>query len=482
MTFESLRFAAPILRAIGDEGYTSPTPIQAQAIPHVLAGGDLLGCAQTGTGKTAAFAMPILHNLSSATFRKTDPKSSRLRCLVLCPTRELAAQITESFNTYGKYLKLRHTAVFGGVGQFPQVRAIKRGVDILIATPGRLLDLMGQGHIDLRSIQTLVLDEADQMLDMGFLPDIRRIVQKLPEKRQTLMFSATMPREIRALADTLLRDPISVEVTPVASTVETITQRVYRVPNKSKQELLTHLLLNHAMQRTLVFTRTKHGADRVVKHLERAGVRAEAIHGNKSQNARTRALESFKGNKPPVLVATDIASRGIDVDNVTHVINFDMPTLPEAYVHRIGRTARAGASGVAVSFCCPEEHKHLRAIERLTRRELDLATDMPALTIVADDSPRNARSQRNPGDFAPRRKPANAARRNGAGRPGKPKANRNGSPRQATHTTGSERPHAPGKPTHRGGKPSSKPGGLQNGRKRNSQQAARRRCVGSAQR
>lgn len=418
MTFESLRLAAPILRAIGDEGYTTPTPIQAQAIPHIIAGGDLLGCAQTGTGKTGAFAMPILHRLSQTEGR------SRLRCLVLCPTRELAAQITDSFNTYGKYLKLRHTAVFGGVGQMQQVRAIKRGVDILIATPGRLMDLMGQGHIDLRTIETLILDEADQMLDMGFLPDIRKITAKLPSNRQTLMFSATMPPEIRALAGSLLTDPINVEVTPVASTVQTITQRVYHVPAKSKQELLTHLLLNEAMQRTLVFTRTKHGADRVVKHLLRAGVRAEAIHGNKSQNARMKALASFKGKKPPVLVATDIASRGIDVDQVTHVVNFDIPSTPEAYVHRIGRTARAGASGVAMSFCSPDETRLLRAIERLTKQRIE-ASSTPELTTFASQPQEVAKVQ----DEAPARL-------------SKPRSQRAASPQRRPRKKGTQAEHA----------------------------------------
>ncbi len=482
MTFESLRLAAPILRAIGDEGYTCPTPIQAQAIPHVLDGGDVLGCAQTGTGKTAAFAMPILHRLANDPIYKINPNKSRLRCLVLCPTRELAAQITESFNTYGKYLKLRHVAVYGGVGQNPQVRALKRGIDILIATPGRLMDLMQQGFVDLRSIETLILDEADQMLDMGFLPDIRRIAGQLPPRRQTLLFSATMPPEIRTLANTLLRDPASVEVTPVASTVETIKQRVYHVPNKAKQDLLTHLLCNHGHERTLVFTRTKHGADRVVKHLVRAGVKAEAIHGNKSQNARSRALESFKGKKPPVLVATDIASRGIDVDNVTHVINFDMPTLPEAYVHRIGRTARAGASGEAISFCCPEERKFLRAIERLTRLRIDAATDMPELTVTADESVRETRVQRNPGDFAPRPKTGGGARRNGRGRPGKPKSQRNATPKARGTSASGERPHSPGPSDKRRSKNASagpKPGGSNN-RKRNGQRPGKRRSASKA--
>ncbi len=362
MNFDALGLAEPILRAVTAEGYTVPTPIQSKAIPHVLAGSDLLGCAQTGTGKTAAFALPILHRLAAGQTNQNGHAATpgaggraKLRALILAPTRELASQIADSFHAYGRNLRLRHTVIFGGVSQHHQVKALKAGIDTLIATPGRLLDLMNQGFVDLRGIEIFVLDEADRMLDMGFMPDIRRIIKQIPTKRQTLMFSATMPPDIRQLADTILNKPVSVAVNPVASTVEKITQAVYFVQRKDKPALLTHLLKANGMGRTLVFTRTKHGADKVVKHLDKAGIRAAAIHGNKSQNNRTRALAQFKSKAPPVLVATDIASRGIDVDEISHVVNFDMPDVPETYVHRIGRTARAGASGIALSFCDHEE-------------------------------------------------------------------------------------------------------------------------------
>lgn len=374
MQFASLGLSETILRAAAAEGYTTATPIQAQAIPHVVQGRDVLGCAQTGTGKTAAFAMPILHRLSQS----PRPVGSRgARCLVLCPTRELALQIGESFRAYGRGLSLRQTIIFGGVNQNPQVEALRRGVEILIATPGRLIDLINQGHADLRGVEVLVLDEADRMLDMGFINDIRRIVAKLSGKRQTLLFSATMPEEIRNLAHTLLRNPATVSVAPVSSTAERIDESVYFVAKQNKPALLAHLVQNLPMYRTLVFTRTKHGADRVVRHLHARGIRAEAIHGNKSQNARQRALTNFAANKMPVLVATDIASRGIDVDGITHVVNYDLTHEPETYVHRIGRTARAGASGAAVSFCDHEEMPNLRAIERLIRRPIPVKDDQP---------------------------------------------------------------------------------------------------------
>jgi ATP-dependent RNA helicase RhlE len=363
MKFEELGLAEPILRAVTAEGYTTPTPIQVKSIPHVLAGSDLLGCAQTGTGKTAAFALPILHLLDASGQRsaanhqpkqetrrhenghghhkpKHDHRQPRtahhIRALILCPTRELAAQIGDSFRCYGRNLHLKHTVIFGGVNQHHQVQALRRGVEILIATPGRLMDLMNQGYVDLKHLEIFVLDEADRMLDMGFIPDIRRIVKQIPPKRQTLFFSATMPPDIRALADTILHNPVTVQVSPVASTVELISQSVYFVPRKGKPALLKHLIKDWQMGRTLVFTRTKHGADKVVKELLRGGIKAEAIHGNKSQNHRTRTPNAFKSTSPPVLVATDIASRGIDVDEITHVINFDIPNVPETYVHRIG--------------------------------------------------------------------------------------------------------------------------------------------------
>ncbi len=372
MNFSDLRLIEPLLRSISSEGYDVATPIQFQAIPHVLEGRDVLGSAQTGTGKTAAFALPILQRLSS-----TTPAKRGVRCLVLCPTRELALQIGDSFRVYGKHLHLRHTVIFGGVNQNPQADALRRGMDILIATPGRLLDLINQRLCDLRGVEVLVLDEADRMLDMGFIPDIRRIVAQIPGKRQTLLFSATMPTEIRKLADTLLRNPVTVQVAPPATTVELIDQSVYFVEKRNKATLLAHLYKELPMFRTIVFTRTKHGADRVVRHLHRYGIRAEAIHGNKSQNARERALNNFRSNKTPVLVATDIASRGIDVDGITHVVNYDLTHEPETYVHRIGRTARAGAAGAAVSFCDHDEKPNLKAIESLIRRPIPVKHDHP---------------------------------------------------------------------------------------------------------
>ena len=374
MRFVDLGLAEPILRAVSSEGYTNATPVQAQAIPHALQGRDVLGCAQTGTGKTAAFALPILQRLSAV---RGPAGPARARCLVLCPTRELATQIQDSFRTYGRNLNVRTAVIFGGTNQNPQVQALRRGVDVVIATPGRLLDLMNQGFVDLRAIEVLVLDEADRMLDMGFINDIRRVVAKLPTSRQTLLFSATMPREIRILADSLLRNPATVQVAPVSSTVETIEQSVYFVQKSNKPELLAHLYNELPIARAIVFTRTKHGADRVVRHLHARGIKAEAIHGNKSQNARERALSNFKANKTPILVATDIASRGIDVDGITHVVNYDLTHEPETYVHRIGRTGRAGASGAAVSFCDQEEVPNLKAIERLIRRQIRVSDNHP---------------------------------------------------------------------------------------------------------
>ncbi|HEY5091324.1 MAG TPA: DEAD/DEAH box helicase [Polyangia bacterium] len=371
--FGGFGLTAPLLRALADEGYLKPTPIQTEAIPYVLAGRDLLGCAQTGTGKTAAFALPILHNLS----RNLGPKRRGARVLVLVPTRELAVQVAESFGSYGRHLTLTNTVIFGGVGQGTQVAALRRGVDVVVATPGRLLDLMEQGHVWLQDVETLVLDEADRMLDMGFINPIRRIISKLPARRQNLLFSATMPGPIASLADSILRNPAKVAVNPVASTVEAITQRVLFVEREDKRALLREMLRDPAMTRVLVFTRTKHGADRVTRDLEKATVRAEAIHGNKSQGARQKALAAFRAGRIRVLVATDIAARGIDVDGVSHVINFELPNEPESYVHRIGRTARAGASGVALSFCDREERAYLRDIERLTRGRIEVVANHP---------------------------------------------------------------------------------------------------------
>lgn len=372
MTFQDLPLQPAILKAVAEAGYTSPSPIQAGAIPPVLAGRDLLGCAQTGTGKTAAFALPILQNLSAQT-----PQRPCIRALILTPTRELALQIGDSFSAYGKHLKLRHTVIFGGVGQQPQVEALRRGVDILIACPGRLNDLIGQRLIDLSGIEIFVLDEADRMLDMGFVHDVKKVIAKLPLRRQTLLFSATMPKEIEELADSLLHDPAVVKVDPVSSTVDRINQKLYFVEKKQKIELLAYLLQDKSIVNALVFSRTKHGADRIARLLNKAGITAAAIHGNKSQTARVNALEGFKAGKTRVLVATDIAARGIDISELSHVFNYDLPEVPETYVHRIGRTARAGADGVAISFCSTEEREYLAGIEKLNRKKIPVVTGHP---------------------------------------------------------------------------------------------------------
>ncbi|HXP72735.1 MAG TPA: DEAD/DEAH box helicase [Stellaceae bacterium] len=364
-SFSGLGVAEPICRALAAEGYDVPTPIQTKAIPYLLAGRDLLGIAQTGTGKTAAFAVPILQRLAA---KRTHPAPRGARVLVLTPTRELAAQIGDSFRTYGRHLGLKQTVVFGGVGQQPQVDALLRGLDILIATPGRLLDLLNQKHVRLDLVETFVLDEADRMLDMGFIRDVRKVISVLPKQRQTQLFSATMPSDISRLASEILRDPVRIEVAPAATTVELVEQHVYFVDAGQKRTLLAEVLKDPTLTRVIVFTRTKHGANRVAEHLERSGITAAAIHGNKSQTARQRALEGFRRGHARVLVATDIAARGIDIDGVTHVINFEIPNVPESYVHRIGRTARAGASGTALSFCAHDERGYLRDIERLTRR------------------------------------------------------------------------------------------------------------------
>ena len=369
ISFEHLALVEPIRRALKDEGYAVPTPIQAQAIPQLLAGRDLLGIAQTGTGKTAAFALPILQRLA-ASRGQAGLQRKTARCLVLTPTRELALQIGDSFRAYGRHLGLRSLVIFGGVGQNPQVAGMARGVDILTATPGRLLDLIGQGHLRLDAIETVVLDEADRMLDMGFIHDVKKIVALLPKQRQTLLFSATMPTAIARLAAGILRDPVRVEVTPPSTTVELIEQRVAFVERAGKRELLCAMLRDTALARVLVFTRTKHTANRVAEQLTRAGFSAEAIHGNKSQGARQRALEGFRAGHVRVLVATDIAARGIDVDGITHVVNYELPNVPDTYVHRIGRTARAGAAGAAISLCDGEERAYLKDIERTIGRKV----------------------------------------------------------------------------------------------------------------
>ena len=375
MTFNELNLSAPVLRAVAQAGYESPSPIQAAAIPPVLAGRDLMGCAQTGTGKTAAFALPMLDHLTASAPRK----KGAIRALILTPTRELALQIGESFEAYGKYLTLRSTVIFGGVGQAPQVAALKKGVDILIACPGRLNDLVGQGLLDLSNIEIFVLDEADRMLDMGFVHDVKKVIAKLPRQRQNLMFSATMPKEIEQLAAGILHDPAFVKVDPVSSTVDRIQQSLYFVEKGNKKFLLPWLIKNLKPEvvNALVFSRTKHGADKIAKDLNKQGIPAAAIHGNKSQTARVTALEDFKAGKTRVLVATDIAARGIDISELSHVFNYDLPEVPETYVHRIGRTARAGADGTAISFCAPEEKEYLAGIEKLNRRQIPVVSGHP---------------------------------------------------------------------------------------------------------
>ena len=417
MRFEDLRLTEPLLRAVRTARYVHPTPIQAQAIPLVLAGRDVLGCAQTGTGKTAAFALPILQRLNNRSARATTP-AGRIRALVLCPTRELAQQIHESFRTYGRYTGVRQTVVFGGVNQNPQARALRAGVDVLIATPGRLLDLMGQGLASVAGTQILVLDEADRMLDMGFLPDLRRILAHVPRQRQTLLFSATMPPPIRKLAGDILRRPVPVQVARVSSPAPSVAHWVYHVEKPEKPTLLMRLLAHTPYTRALVFTRTKHGADKVVRKLVKAGVPAAALHSNKSQGARTRALGDFRSAKTSVLVATDIAARGLDVEDISHVINYDLTNEPETYVHRIGRTGRAGAAGTAMSFCTSQEHDNLRAIERLIREPLQPAADplengdsAPAPTRAAPPPatpprPRRSRPARSPSRASRRRRPS----------------------------------------------------------------------------
>jgi ATP-dependent RNA helicase RhlE len=375
MSFENLKLIEPILRALKTEGYTTPTPIQEQSIPIILQRRDLLGCAQTGTGKTAAFAIPTLQLLYQDRLQHKEQKS--IKTLILTPTRELAIQIGDSFGAYGKHTGLKHLVIFGGVSQNPQADAIRRGVDILVATPGRLLDLMQQRIVHIDSVKILILDEADRMLDMGFVNDVKKIIAKVPAKRQTLFFSATMPKEIQTLADTILTNPEKVEVTPVSSTADTIAQELFYVEKNDKRALLNHILKDKEIKTALVFTRTKHGADKVVKDLVKVGITAEAIHGNKSQNARQRALTNFKNRTTRVLIATDIAARGIDIDELTHVINYELPNVPETYVHRIGRTGRAGASGIALSFCDDEELPFLKDIHKLIAKQIPVNESHP---------------------------------------------------------------------------------------------------------
>lgn len=396
MDFSELQLIRPLLRAVEEAGYSSPSPIQQKAIPPVLAGRDLLGCAQTGTGKTAAFALPILQRLS-----RTQPAEKGIRALILTPTRELALQIDECFAAYGKYLKVSHTVIFGGVGQAPQVAALQKGVQVLTACPGRLNDLIGQGFVDLSHLEVFVLDEADRMLDMGFIHDVKKVIRQLPAKRQNLLFSATMPKEIEQLAAGILQKPVSVKVDPPSSTVDRIDQSLYRVAKADKKRLLALLLADPAVKNALVFSRTKHGANAIAAFLTKQGIEAAAIHGNKSQSARVAALEGFKSGRLKALVATDIAARGIDISELSHVFQLDLPEVPETYVHRIGRTGRAGAEGTAVAFCSPEEEEYLAAIEKLIRKKIPVR-ETPALPRPAQQEA--ARSAPTPAP-APRKEP-----------------------------------------------------------------------------
>ncbi len=418
MKFDDLGLDEPILRAVKAEGYHTATPIQAQAIPRVLHDKDLMGCAQTGTGKTAAFALPTLQKLGARGehFRDASgPRRARkIRALVLSPTRELAAQIGESFSAYGRFTALRHAVVYGGVSQRPQVRALQKGVDTVVATPGRLLDLTEQGYVDLTDIEILILDEADRMLDMGFIPDLRRIVAHVPRNRQTLMFSATLSKTVRQLAVQWLRKPVHVQVAPESAPAEKLEQSVYFVEPKQKPRLLSRFLQNTPTTRTLVFSRTKHGADKIVRGLLRVGIQAAAIHGNKSQSARQRVLEQFKSDRLPVLIATDIAARGLDVDDISHVINYDMPGDPETYVHRIGRTGRAGAEGIAISFCARDERAQLRSIERLIRCTITIRQEL--------GGPQETESPSPPSSFVPNRmRPTGGKSRPPKGKRSRPK-------------------------------------------------------------
>ncbi|MDD3686906.1 MAG: DEAD/DEAH box helicase [Bacteroidales bacterium] len=388
MTFDSLNLIEPILRAVKEEAYTTPTPIQQESIPIILQGTDLLGCAQSGTGKTAAFAIPIIQLLSES---QKNEKKRKIRSLILTPTRELAIQIGESFNAYGCHSGITNTVIFGGVGQGPQTAALRGNIDVLVATPGRLIDLIGQGFINLSSIEIFVLDEADRMLDMGFIHDVKRIIALLPRARQSLFFSATMPPEIVKLADTILYKPQKVAVTPVSSTVDIVNQLVYFVDKGNKNALLLEILKDEKIKSALVFTRTKHGADKVVKMLAKNEIKAAAIHGNKAQNARQKALNEFKAQQIRVLVATDIAARGIDIDELEYVINFEMSNIAETYVHRIGRTGRAGANGTAISFCDAEEKAYLRDVEKLIAKKIKVVSEHPFPLV--DHNPTSAPKQ-----------------------------------------------------------------------------------------
>ncbi len=445
MTFDNLRLIEPLRKALATEGYTTPTPIQQQAIPLILERKDLLGVAQTGTGKTAAFSLPMLQLLHNEIGPARGPRP--IRTLILTPTRELAIQIDESIAAYGSNLGLRHAVIFGGVGQKPQTDALRAGIDILVATPGRLLDLMNQGFVILKNVSFFVLDEADRMLDMGFIHDVKKVIAKLPAQRQSLFFSATMPPEVAKLANTILTNPVRVEVTPQASTADTVQQTLYYVDQADKKNLLIYLLQDKSIVSALVFSRTKHGSDKVVKELLKAGLTAEAIHGNKSQNARQRALSNFKNGQTRVLVATDIAARGIDIDDLTHVINYELPNIPETYVHRIGRTGRAGASGMALSFCDAEEKEYLRDIQKLIGKPIPVVTDHPyplqpgaasaAKPQSEDRRHQGGRNGRSPGNRSGQNEPRRESQRNSQPRAQQPAAARSGEGRPAQQPSAS---------------------------------------------
>ncbi|MBL7222108.1 MAG: DEAD/DEAH box helicase [Phycisphaerae bacterium] len=443
--FTDLDLIKPIARAVAQKGYKTPTPIQARCIPELLKGRDLLGCAQTGTGKTAAFALPVLQNM-----QKSGARKHRIRTLVMTPTRELAAQIHESFQTYGRGLSLRSTVIFGGVPQKAQEKALRHGPDILVATPGRLLDLMGQKFINLKHVEYFILDEADRMLDMGFIHDVRRVIDVLPARRQSLFFSATMPPAVTALADRMLTDPVRVDVAPKTMTADRIDQTLMFVDKGDKRKLLEMLLMDTAIHRALVFSRTKHGADRICRDLVRADVAAGAIHGNKSQNARTRALAAFKSGKYRVLVATDIAARGIDVDGVSHVINFDLPNESESYVHRIGRTARAGKAGKAISFCAGDEMGYLREIQKLIKRQIPMDRDHSFHSEEASRGMENGVPALSPGQKKARQQAGQARRRKelkaGTARPARgSRQGQGGGPRRYKGGSGNAKASAPSK-------------------------------------
>jgi ATP-dependent RNA helicase RhlE len=447
-SFAELDLIEPLQRAIAAENYETPTPIQAQAIPPLLEGRDVLGCAQTGTGKTAAFSLPVLQHMAR-TERRGGKRS--IRALVLTPTRELAAQIDESMAVYGKYLDMRHMVIFGGVNENPQIKTLRRGIDVLVATPGRLLDLHGRGFIDLSQVEFFVLDEADRMLDMGFVHDVRRVIAQLPQERQNLLFSATMPPSIVKLAASFLHDPVQVEVTPNATTVELIDQQVMFVSRPDKRRLLADLILDQNVERAIVFTRTKHGANRLAKQLDRSRIQASAIHGNKSQGARTRALDAFRSGDVPILIATDIASRGIDVDDVSHVFNYDLPNIPESYVHRIGRTARAGKGGTAISFCDETEGAYLRDIEKLIGMSIPVVEDHP-YHLPAAVPPLRPSAKRKPSPSSsrgPRRSGGGRSRPSGDAAPSRRPPRRRTKPRSPD----AAKPLAPKKPTTRSSAP-----------------------------